>query len=207
MSMTELWLARHGQTNWNVEGRYQGHSDEPLNATGVAQAVALAEIVEGTRLRAVYSSDLLRAYETALAVGKKFGLPVQRDTRLREVSLGLWEGMLSTDIRVQYAEHWTERQNNPLYGRPPQGESVYDLAARVWPAVDEIAARHAPGPVLIVSHGLVLATLVCRAAGLPLSQAFQNIPPNAELTMIQWSDASSELAALEQSVLPAPAGG
>lgn len=196
MSVTELWLARHGQTNWNIEGRYQGHSDEPLNETGLAQAVALAEIVEGARVRALYSSDLRRAHATARAVGEKFGIPVQTDPRLREVSLGRWEGMLFSDIRTQDAEHWAAREADPLYAQPPEGESIYDLAARTWPAVDEIAARHTPGPVLIVSHGLALATLICRANGLSLAQAFQNIPQNAALTIIQWSSSEGELDAL-----------
>jgi 2,3-bisphosphoglycerate-dependent phosphoglycerate mutase len=197
MSVTELWLARHGQTNWNLEGRYQGHSDEPLNENGLAQAVALAESVEGHRVQAIYSSDLQRAFTTAQAVGDRFGIEVHADPRLREVSLGRWEGMLFHDIRTQDVEHFTARQENPLYARPPGGgESVYDLAARVWPAVDELAARHAPGPVLIVSHGLVLATLLCRARGIPLTEAFQNIPPNAVLTIIEWATSSEDLSAL-----------
>lgn len=204
MSTTELWLARHGQTNWNVEGRYQGHSDEPLNGNGLAQAVALAESVEGQRVQAIYSSDLRRALATAQAVGDRFGLPVHADARLREVSLGHWEGMLFQDIRTQDAELWAARNENPLYARPPGGESIYDLAARVWPAVDAIAARYAPGPVLIVSHGLVLATLFCRAHGIPLTEVFENIPTNAQLTIIQWAASTEDLSALAPEETLAP---
>jgi broad specificity phosphatase PhoE len=114
--------------------------------------------------------------------------------------------MLPVDIRAQYADLWARRQNDPLHARPPEGESVYDLAARVWPAIDEIAARHAPGPVLIASHGLALATLICRIEGRPLSDVFQKIPLNAVLTVIEWSNSADDLAAIDQSGLPAVTG-
>ncbi len=198
---TELWLVRHGQTDWNLQGRYQGNTDLALNETGLAQAVALAEVIEGERIQAIYSSDLQRAFVTAQAVAKKFHLPIHPEPRLREVRLGEWEGMLFPDIKAQYAENWAEREADPLYARPIGGESVYDVAQRAWPAVDEIAARHHPGPVLVVAHGLVLATLICGASNRSLSHTYQNIPDNAAITVIQWPTHSARLLA---QLAPAP---
>lgn len=198
---TELWLVRHGQTDWNLQGRYQGNTDLPLNATGLTQALELAEIVAGERLQAIYSSDLQRAYVTAQAVAQRWHLPIHREARLREVRLGEWEGLLFSEIQTRYATNWAEREADPLYARPIGGESVYDVAARAWPAVDEIAARHRPGPVLIVAHGLVLATLLCGATHTPLNQTYTMIPDNAAVTIVQWPLHSARLLA---KLAPAP---
>lgn len=98
--MTRLILVRHGETDWNVEGRYQGHSDVPLNARGRAQAARLAEALRGSDIRAIYSSDLARARETAEALAHATRLAVQHDPRLREIDQGDWEGMLFLEIHL-----------------------------------------------------------------------------------------------------------
>ncbi len=196
MQWTELWLVRHGQTDWNLQGRYQGNVDLPLNATGEAQARALAAEMDGARLQAIYTSDLQRAHTTAQILAEGSHAPLFVEPQLREVRLGAWEGLVVAEIQRRYGDAWQERQTAPLHARPPQGESIYDVAARVWPAVDAIAARHTPGPVLIVSHGLALATLVCRAYNIPLERAFQTIPDNCTLTVLEWQPASGLLAAL-----------
>ncbi len=198
---TELWLVRHGQTDWNLQGRYQGNTDLPLNAAGLAQALALAELIEGERIQAIYSSDLQRAYRTAQAVADRWQLPIHTEPRLREVRLGEWEGLLFSEIQQRYASNWAEREVNPLFARPVGGESVYDLAQRAWPAVDEIAAANQPGPVLLVAHGLVLATLLCAATNTPLSQTYQNVPENAAVTIVHWPTHSARLLA---ELAPAP---
>ncbi len=192
---TELWLVRHGQTDWNLRGRYQGNTDMPLNATGLAQAAELAKIVDGSHLRAIYSSDLQRAYVTAQAVAERWQLPIHRDARLREVRLGEWEGLDVGEIKERYPANWAERSADPLFARPLGGESVYDVAQRVWPAVDEIAAAHPPGPVLVVAHGLVLATLICATTNTPLNQTYSLIPENAAVTIVQWPMHSAQLLA------------
>ena len=96
--MTEIWIVRHGQTDWNVEGRYQGQADRPLNAVGLAQAQQAAEQLRGRDFAAIYSSDLQRARVTAEIIAGQLGLPVQVDRRLREVNQGEWEGLLTADI-------------------------------------------------------------------------------------------------------------
>jgi broad specificity phosphatase PhoE len=184
--MTQLWLIRHGQTDWNVEGRYQGQADLPLNATGLAQAEQLAVQLDGERFEALYSSDLLRARQTAKVLAQKIGLPVQVDPRLREVNQGQWEGELFAVIRERYRTEIAQRRLDPVDGRPPGGESAAEVAARVWEAADDIARDHPDGTVLVVSHGLALATLIARADGVPLEKVYTLIPDNAAIRVLSW---------------------
>lgn len=191
--MNELWLVRHGQTDWNLERRYQGHSDTPLNAAGLEQAARAAEMLTGRRYAGIYTSDLQRARITAEIIGRRLGIAIQIDPRLREVNLGAWEGMLVTDIQARYPAEWEARQQDRLHARPPGGESTLDVAARVLPAVDDLVAHHPDGPLILVSHGLALATVLCWAQGLPLENARDMIPDNAQAHRIAWAP----LAALE----------
>ena len=186
---TRLWLIRHGETDWNVEGRWQGQTPHapPLNAAGRAQSEALAKQLNSHVFDAIYSSDLLRAIQTAEIVGTKLGLRVRVEPRLREVNQGEWEGMLGSDIARSYPAEWAARERNTLNARPPGGESVVEVAARAWAAAADITRQHPGGVVLVVSHGLLLATLICKARGLPLQNAFTLIPVNARPEIIDWS--------------------
>lgn len=178
--MTELHLIRHGQTDWNVAGRYQGQADIPLNAAGLAQARALAQTLAGQRFDALYSSDLQRAYQTAQAIAAVVGLPIHTLRGLREIHMGAWQGMLLTEVSQGYT------QNRSPHSKPEGGESVVQVAARLALAADAICRAHPEGRVLVVSHGLALATLICQAQGIPLEQVYQHIPDNAEPAVIFW---------------------
>lgn len=182
-----LWLVRHGQTDWNLIGRFQGQADPPLNATGEQQARDLAARLDGTAYAALYSSDLLRARQTAAALADHTGLPVRLDARLREVHHGEWDGLLVTEVQARYGDSWAERERSPGTARPPGGETVAEVADRVAAALDEIARLHAGTDVLVVSHGLALATALCRARGRPLREAHELVPPNAEAQVLPWT--------------------
>lgn len=184
--MTRLILVRHGETDWNRDGRFQGQADPPMNAAGREQARLLARQFRGRPVEAVYSSDLQRAAETARLVAEMLRLPVVLDPRLREIRLGAWEGRLVEEIIRQFPAEWEARQSDPLRSRAPLGESVEEVAARVWQAADEIAARHPHGPVLVVAHGVSLATLRCRARRIALNRVGEWIPENCEPDEIEW---------------------
>jgi len=184
--MTQLYLVRHGQTEWNIEGRYQGQADLPLNAAGRAQAMSLSQQLAGIQFAAVYSSDLRRARETAEILAAPSGMAVQLDPRLREIKLGEWEGQLVTEIVTRYPAAWAERLRDPLHARAPGGESVAEVAARVAEAATAIAQAHPTGRVLVVSHGLALATLLCQARRQPLAEAYEVIPPNSDPHVVVW---------------------
>lgn len=152
--MTEILLVRHGETDWNVEQRVQGHTDRPLTDTGVAQARALAEELKGERLDAVYASDLARARDTARAIAEHHGLPVQELPGLREKHFGTWEGLHNTEIHARFPDavngHWGD------------GETADELSVRVLAAVREIAERHPDGRALVVTHGGPLRAVLLR---------------------------------------------
>jgi broad specificity phosphatase PhoE len=184
--MTHLVLVRHGETDWNVTGRFQGQADPPLNANGREQARALAEQLALSRIDAIYSSDLQRAYDTARIVADRVGLTVIIDPRLREVSQGAWEGVVLADILARYPREWAMREQDPLHSRPPGGESVAEVAQRASAAADAIAIAHPNGRVVVVTHGLTQATLMCLGSGLSLATARSHIQPNATLLEISW---------------------
>ncbi len=184
--MTELCLVRHGQTDWNLQGRYQGQSDISLNEKGRLQARNLAGKLKGHLFTTIFTSDLQRAQETADAITKVLNLPVSIDTRLREINQGEWEGQSVDIIRNQYVELWKQRTIDPASIRPPGGETVREVAERVHAALDDIALIHPTGPVLIVSHGLALAVAICKVRGIPIGQAYSVIPDNAEPTWVEW---------------------
>lgn len=184
--MTELWLVRHGQTDWNVAGRYQGQRDIPLNAEGLAQAAALAAGLDGQRFAAIYSSDLMRARQTADALSAHTGLPVQLDARLREIHQGEWEGQYIREVVAVNPRARHDALVDPSQARAPGGESVLQVLERVSAAADEIAARHSGKRVLVVSHGLALATLIVQTAGAEITGLYGLIPDNAVPTVVHW---------------------
>jgi alpha-ribazole phosphatase len=190
---TTLWLVRHGQTNWNLEGRYQGQSDQPLNDTGLAQAHKLAEELDPDTFSAVFSSDLKRARQTAEVLANRLNLPIKLDPRLREIHQGEWEGVLFSELVSRYAEEMERRRSDPLSARPPGGESVAEVSARVWAAADDIASLYSGQTVIVVSHGLSIATLIARGRDIPLKQVYSLIPENTRPEVIVWSAPVAEL--------------
>jgi len=184
--MTHLCLIRHGQTDWNLEGRYQGQSDVPLNETGLAQAGSLITKLNGHSFNAIYSSDLKRARQTAEPIAKLLGLDVQIEPRLREINQGEWEGVLVDEIKARYAELWSQRTVDPASVRPPGGETVGEVAERVYAALDDIARLFPNGQLLIVSHGLSIATAICCDKGIPVGQAYTVIPDNVQPVWMNW---------------------
>lgn len=153
---TTILLARHGETDWNLERRVQGHSDRPLNQTGRAQARALADQLDGEQLDAVYSSDLSRARETALIVGERKRLPVTALPGLREKNFGSWEGSTDEEILLRFP--------HARRGEWGDGETSEELARRVVEALALIAAAHPDGRVLVVSHGGPLRAVLRHSA-------------------------------------------
>jgi len=188
----ELWLVRHGQTDWNIQGLYQGQSDIPLNATGRQQAEELAVQLRGEPFAALYASDLSRAQDTARALSRAVALPVQLDRRLREINQGEWEGQNYRKIIAQFEE--PQEQRDPATFRAPGGETVAEVAGRVTAAIHEIVQRHPGGRVLLVSHGVTLATVICLANGLPLTAIYQHLPRHTRPEVIYWPPAETAVA-------------
>jgi 2,3-bisphosphoglycerate-dependent phosphoglycerate mutase len=154
--MLRLCLIRHGETDWNVEARLQGSTDIPLNAHGIRQAYATAEVLSDDRFDAIYSSDLLRATMTASVIAEAQHQPLLLEPRLRERDLGLLQGLAPADAMEQFPEVYGRLKAKIPDYEPPKGESVTALAARVSGALTSIAAKHQGQTVLAVTHGGVL---------------------------------------------------
>lgn len=143
--MTTILLARHGETDWNLQRRVQGHSDTPLNETGRAQARALAKTLADATFDAIYSSDLARAEETARIVAESKGLEVTAVPDLRERNFGTWEGLTDKEI--------LERFPDAKLGSWGDAETKDEMTRRVLGALEQIATAHPDGRVLVVTHG------------------------------------------------------
>jgi len=182
----EFWLVRHGQTDWNVQRRYQGHTDIPLNSLGRAQAQALAAELNGCQIAAIYSSDLSRALETAAILAQHTGATVTPDRRLREISMGAWEGRTLAEVNKELPDGSAGLAYKEAHSRAPGGESLAEVAERVRAFADEVAESHPGQIVLVVMHGLSLAALRCLAVGLPLAEARDMVPENCSIVRIFW---------------------
>ena len=151
--MTALLLVRHGETDWNADGRLQGHTDRPLSDYGRRQARELAGALEGEELEAIYSSDLARARETAEIVGERLGLPVVVDPDLRATDWGTWEGLTAV-----------ERDLVEFVGEPTEAHQE-----RILGALRRISERHrGEGRVLVVTHGGSMRRVQTAAIGMAM---------------------------------------
>ena len=151
--MTTLLLVRHGETDWNADGRLQGQTDRPLSDFGRRQARQLAEELEGEEFAAIYSSDLARAHETAQIIGEHLGLAVALDPDLREKDWGTWEGLTAVERdRVEFV-----------------GEATEAHQVRMLRALRRISERHPDtGRVLVVTHGGSMRRVQSAAMGMAL---------------------------------------
>lgn len=164
MPSTRILLARHGETEWNRLGRWQGQADPPLNEMGRRQSEALAEQLAGDGIAAIYSSDLRRASETARIVGGRLGLEVTENAALREIDVGSWSGLTRAEVRERFPEgfaRWLEGEIGH------DGETREQLTDRVVAAVESIARAHPGETVLVVTHGGAIRSLRRHAAGDP----------------------------------------
>jgi 2,3-bisphosphoglycerate-dependent phosphoglycerate mutase/probable phosphoglycerate mutase len=173
MTLRRLILLRHGQTDYNVDGRMQGHLDSHLTPTGHEQAAAAASVLAELAPDRLISSDLRRAVDTAELVGAACGLPVKYDPRLRETHLGCWQGRTVVEIDREHPGAIAAWRSDPAWA-PPAGESRIAVAARSRPVVDELDAEFADSgdrseTVLLVAHGGLIAGLVTCLMELPTS--------------------------------------
>ena len=171
MTLRRVILLRHGQTDYNVDGRMQGHLDSHLTPTGHEQAAAAAPVLAELAPDRLISSDLRRAVDTAAVIGAAAGLDVKVDPRLRETHLGQWQGRTIAEIEAGWPGAIAEWRSDPGWA-PPDGESRIDVVRRSRPVIDELDEEYADNPegiVVVVAHGGMIAGLVCGLLGLPIS--------------------------------------
>jgi broad specificity phosphatase PhoE len=182
---TRLLLARHGETDWNTQGRWQGQEDVPLNSKGKEQALKLAARLKGESLAAVYSSALRRAIETAQEVALHHRINVCRDARLNEINLGSWEGLPYKEIAARYPDLLAAWNSDPQSVRPPGGESIAELEQRVLDATQEIALAFPGETVCLIGHKMTNGVIRHHYLGLELNEALRGEPEHAVCEVVE----------------------
>lgn len=181
-----LFLARHGQTDWNATRRFQGASDVGLSERGRAQAEALGRALRARRLAAAYVSPLLRARETAAIALAGDATRVIAVDELRELSLGQWEGRTVDEIRGEAGDPYLAWLRAPHDCPPPGGEPLDCVAARVRGALDRIAAAHGEADeVLVIAHGGVISVYACALLGSSFNSLWRLRVDNCSLTVVK----------------------
>ena len=185
MPTTDLIVIRHGQTQWNLEERSQGHGDSPLTPQGVEQADRVGRRLAPMEPDALYSSDLRRAVDTAEAIGRYTELKARIDPRLREQNFGVFEGLTLTERIQRYPEAHAVWESKDPDARIPEGESVRERCEIVVGCLDELAARHRGQRIVVVTHGGNLNAIMRRCMNIPLDAPRPFIILNASMNVFR----------------------
>jgi len=184
--LTRLVLVRHGESEWNHSGRYQGQLDTNLSELGRSQAARLAARVENERLDGILSSPLRRAMETASMIAYWHSSCVQVEPGLIEMDHGKWSGLLASQVAAEYGEALSLWQTEPARVQMPDGESIADVGERVWPVVEGLLSNSSESTYLICSHDVPLRLIILRALGLDYAHFWRPRLDNASLTLVQF---------------------
>lgn len=180
-----ILLARHGETPWNAEGRYQGQEDIPLSPVGEAQARALGERLKDLPIERAVASPLSRARRTAeLALGENRAPMLSLDAGLLEIAHGEWEGLLASEIGERDPDRLRAWRDAPESVQMPGGESLQQVLDRAWPALAEACDGLGDADtLLVVAHDAVNRVLLCRILGIPLQKlwSFRQAPTTLNL--------------------------
>ncbi|MET0518178.1 MAG: histidine phosphatase family protein [Burkholderiaceae bacterium] len=186
MTATELLLIRHGETDWNRRGSFQGQIDVPLNARGLAQAARVGLHLGGERLDGLVVSDLLRARQTAAPLAEALRLQPLLDPALREQAFGILEGLSFDEIKLKHPGEFAQwARHEPDYALPGGAESRRAFHGRVVGALRRLAAGQAGRKLAVVTHGGVLDMVWREARGLPLRGPREAAIPNAGVNRLR----------------------
>jgi len=183
---TRIYLIRHGEVVGHETPSYNGHADVDLTERGVAQYHQLKERLADAGITACYSSDLSRCLTGAGIICAPIGIEPLPRPELRELNIGVWEGMTWAEIIARYPAQWQARLDDLVNYRVPGGENLLDLAARALPVLREIVAAHRGENVLVVGHGGMNRVLLLDAIGAPLSALFNIEQSYACLNIIDY---------------------
>ena len=187
--MTTLYITRHGETEWNTEGRMQGWNDSPLTELGVNQAYWLHERLKDMEFNAIYSSPAGRAYKTAEILKGERNIEIIAHNALRELNLAEWEGLDQKEIKEKDEEQFYNYWKAPHLYKPLSGEDFLELQHRITSGIEEIVRDHRDETVLIVTHTMTLKALMAGLNNKPISTMWD--PPyinQTSLTIIEVDD-------------------
>lgn len=184
---TKIYLIRHGESQANEKDVFIGHTDMALTRRGQEQARIAAQYLKDIRPDAIYSSDLQRAYHTALAVAQPLGMTVTQDPDLREIYAGQWEGIPFAVLQTTRKEAYDVWLNDVAHVRCEGGESVPEVMERVTAAVRRIALAHENQVVFLFSHGTPIRAMAVHAMGKPVDELeVLPWPSNASVTEVEF---------------------
>lgn len=191
-----VYLIRHGETAWNAEMRFQGHTNIKLSTQGRNQARALGKRLQEINFGAIYASDLDRAYETATIVAGYHNLKVKKEANFKEMNFGDWEGLTFNQIHARYQESAARWWKKPFSTRTPRGESLGDLKERCMNALFDACVQYKNQNIMIVTHGGVVRTIISTILGMDLNEYWRLKQNNIALNILhfpQWENGVLEL--------------
>lgn len=189
--MTNVYLVRHGESEWNIHNKVQGKTDIELSKKGIKQAELLAERLEKENIEHIYTSDLKRAKKTAELIQRRIGIdPVEMEI-YREIGLGPWEGLTIAEIKENYNEHYRIYREEPASFILPGAETILEVADRVCRGILDIVSRHKNSNILVVSHGVAIKSAVIKILDIDISKYNRFRIDNASITILSFSDVYS----------------
>lgn len=185
--MTEIYLIRHGQTTWNTEHRFQGHTDIELDETGIAQAKRLNERLSEVQFDAIYSSDLIRANKTAKIVAQNRDLPVGILKEVKEIKFGEWEGKKYSEVMGGNSD-FKKWHDDPSLMMVPGGERANEVLKRVQLALRRVIQNHPDERVAIFSHGGPIRYMLISCLKMPIEMCWKIDIGNTSISVIRWEN-------------------
>lgn len=186
--MVKLIIARHGESEWNTEGRYQGLKDPPLTERGRKQAELLARELKKESIDFIFSSPLKRAFETAKIIGDHLGIEPVIDRRIIEIDHGVWSGMLVSEVKEKFREDFEKWISEPHKVVFPEGESLEDVYKRVSEFINDIKRDYGGKTLLVVSHTVPIRCMYCALLNVDLSRFWSFGCDNASYSLVFIED-------------------
>lgn len=186
--LLQLIIARHAESGFNNQNRIQGHMDSQLTDTGKRQAVRLAVRLSKMNIKKIYSSDIGRALSTTRTIAKRLGASIIPEPSLREINLGLWEGLTPAEVNKRFQKGYEQWRKSPSRMVIPGGEGIRRFRQRVLKGVERIVNAEKRGPILLVTHGGVIAVLLSHWMKADFDRILLNLKvDNTSLTFVEFN--------------------
>ncbi|MFQ7118936.1 MAG: histidine phosphatase family protein [Intestinibacter sp.] len=183
-----IYIVRHGQTEWNLLGKTQGHGNSDLTPKGIEQAELLADSMTKYPIDYIYSSDLGRAYQTAEIIGNKLNIEVEKTEALREMNFGTWEGRIIKDIIEEDPELYKMWRNEPHLAKIPQGETLSQIKERTDAFIKEINEKYDGKHIVLVTHSLCARIMLLSFLDSDVKNIYRINQANTALNIIELRD-------------------
>ena len=183
-----FYIVRHGQTNWNILGKTQGHGNSDLTPKGENQALELSKAIKEYPIDYIYSSDLGRALQTAEIIGSTIGVDIIQTPSLREMGFGDWEGLLIEEIKKDHAKTYETWRNQPHLVNIPNGETLHIIKDRVDAFIKELNEKYDNKHILLVSHSVTVRVMLLSFLNSGVENIYRIKQDNTALNIVEYRD-------------------